>query len=292
MLSLTQIKRELGFGISETQYDPDLARYIRQVHDLIRDETHRDIAWRVSNIKKINATTVELECFGHGLTTGDTILLAGTDSTPTTDGEFVVTVTTADALRITTVDLTKSGEDAALHVQKIRKFVVDDSNEVWLPQMALPFDSITELAVFVDDAWTVVDPVDYELSGDLRYKKSVSLVWTGDGTATDDGEGNTYYTGSSWPLIGVFPRGQYALRQLSSQKNMRVTYWAGLRVVPEALRMAAESLVLDLFESAGGPKDIASVSEEGVSSTRMSGQERKEHKLSADHVIESWRARL
>jgi hypothetical protein len=291
VISLASLKAELGFGLDETQYDYDLLRYLGQVMDLVRDETHRDIAWRIDRIETKATGTVDLRSAGHGLQGGESILVAGSNSTPSVDGEYVVTVVDEDMLRITAAAVTKVGTDAALHIHRTKLFRIDGGNHVWVPQVATPFYAITELKVWYRGEWVLVDPDDYDLCGDT-YRKSVSLVFTGSGTATDDGAGNTYFDGSYWPIETTYPRGQYGLRQRSSMDTMRMSYWAGLRVVPARVKQAIESLVMELFEAAGGPKDIASVSEEGVSSTRMSGNERKEHVMSPDHVLNSWKARV
>lgn len=293
MMKLASLKTELGFGIDDTKYDPDLLRYAAQVTDMVREQTNREIAWRISGITTTAAGFVTLTCIGHGLQGGETILVAGSNSTPGIDGEYVATVIDGNTLRITfAAAITKDGDDAALHVHREHKFAVTNGMSQWLPHACTPFHAIKSLKVWHREAWSLVDPNDYELGGDTRTRKAVILNWTGESDSTNDGAGNTYFDGGGWPIRRSYPRGQYGLRTKSSYNTMWVTYWAGLRVVPAALLQAQESLVLDMFENQGGPKDIASMSEEGVSSTRMSGAERAEHMLSPQHIISGWRARL
>jgi len=301
VISLSQVRAELegesgtgaAIGTLTAKDEADLKRYIGQVADIVRDETHREIAWRVSEITTTTTGTADLLVIGHGLQGGERVLVAGSNSTPSVDGEYVANVIDEDTVRVTVpADVTAPGTDAAFHVQRVKKFRSDSSSLLWVPQVATPFYAITELSVCSGDEWLLVSTNDYELGGDLRSRKSVSLDWLGNETALDDGNGNTYFKGVGWPMEYGYPDGQYGLRKLSGHENIRMTYWAGLRVVPGRLKAAVESLVLELYEGAGGPKDIASVSEEGVSSTRMRGEERRQHIISPDHAIYAWKARV
>jgi hypothetical protein len=293
MITLAALKSELGFGHDDTKYDPDLIRISSYVVDMVRQETGREIAWRVSGIATKATGTADLLCIGHGLQGGETILIAGSDSTPSVDGEYEVTVLDENRLRVTFANaITKEGTTAVLHVERSHKWPIRNSLSQWIPQFATPFYAIKSLKVWNRDGWVLIDPADYELGGDTRTRKSVVLNWTGEGTATTDGSGNAYYVGHGWPMKRSYPRGQYGLRTVSQENTMWMTCWAGLRVIPAALQQAMESMVLDMFENQGGPKDIASVSEEGVSSTRMSGAERAEHMLSPQHIISAWQARV
>ena len=86
-------------------------------------------------------------------------------------------------------------------------------------------------------------------------------------------------------------RHQYALARQSGLDNHRLTFYAGTSTVPKDVVMAGESMVCDLFERQGGPKDVASRSFEGVTSSSMQGAERASHVFSPESMMATWAAR-
>lgn len=275
MLTLKSVKQELGLPSDNATSDADLQRYIRQIIARIRQRTGRTIAWACDDLQK-GSTTVDLRVIGHGMRTGDYAYVQGSDSTPSADGAYQVTVVDSDTLRITKT-LTKSGRTATVHPKLTAEFRSNRADYCWIPQRWVPLLEIVELYFRSDSTtWTLQDSDDYRLIQDPVMPKAAKIEWLG--------------TSGGFPVWINFPRNQYALREISQANNVRMVFYAGHDRVPDELQMAAESLVMDLWEMSGGPKDVQSVGEGGVSSTRMTGVERTGHLLSPDSIISSWRA--
>ena len=275
MLTLKSVKQELGYPNENATSDEELKRYIRQVTGRIRQRTGRLIAYACDDIQK-GTTTADLRVIGHGLRTGDYIYVEGSDTTPSADGEYQVTVVDVDTLRITKT-LTKAGRAATVHPKLTAEFRSVREDYCWIPQRWVPLLEITKLYFRSDQTtWTLQDSSYYRLVQDPVLPKAAKIEWIG--------------SSGGFPVWTEFPRGQWGLRQKSSAVNVRMEFYAGTDRVPDEIQMAGESLVMDMWEMSGGPKDLQSVGEGGVSSTRMSAAERKDHLLSPDSIISSWRA--
>lgn len=274
MLTLRAVKQELGLPVDDATSDASLKRYIRQIVARIRQRTGRAIAWECDSVEN-GATTADLRVIGHGMRTGDFAWVTCPDSTPAIGAAYAVTVVDPDTIRIT-VTLTKPGRSGMIHPKLTAEFRSNRADYCWIPQRWVPLLDIVELYFREDETtWTLQDSDDYRLIQDPVMPKAAKIEWLG--------------TSGGFPVWINFPRSQYALRELSQANNVRMVFYAGHDRVPDELQMAAESLVMDIWENSGGPKDLQSVSEGGVSSTRMSGPERMGHLLSPDSVISSWR---
>lgn len=275
MLTLTALKLELGIKESNENLHPVLSQIISQVVSRIRHRTDRKIAWVSDQIIQRGAD-VAIRCIGHGLRSGQVVTIAGSNSTPTIDGDQTIGVIDQDTLSIAAITLTAAGTFATIHPQIIQEFRALARDRAWVPEQLTPFLELEELAdLNGDNTWGVVDPADYKVPYDQRTSKGV-LIERLDGWFT---------------TITKFPRGQYGLREKSRTSGVRITIRAGMPEPPSELVMAGLSMCADLFERQGRGKDQASFSFEGVSRSSMAGAERKEHILSPDSIIESWRAR-
>lgn len=275
MLTLTEARLEIGLEEGDTTDDADLSRSIRQVVSRIRQRTERFIAWRTDSITQVN-TDVHIRCIGHQLNTGETVRVENSDCTPSLDGVHIVSVLNEDTLVITGETITEPGTRATLHPLWAADFVGLESNPIWIPQQYLPLLEITQVSVRTSlTEWEAVDATDYFQSTDDDQAKAMSLT----------------RTSGCWPVVRAFPRYQHALARRSNLKNIRVQFYCGTRTVPHDIEMAGLSMVCDLYEMQGGPKDLQSTSFEGVSSQRMTGVEAQSHVFSPESVMMSWVAR-
>jgi len=82
----------------------------------------------------------------------------------------------------------------------------------------------------------------------------------------------------------------FSVRRNSTEKSILLEGYVGLRYLPGELEMAILSMCCEMAELEGMPKDIQQSSFEGVSRSRLTGDERKQQLLSHDRVLLSWKA--
>jgi len=287
LLTFADIKSELGIDLDDTDTDPSIARILRMVCSRIRQQTGRQIHWVADRFSVAsNGTTVDCRCIGHGLTSGATAKIASSTTNSSVDGTYTnVTRINQDSLRFTLEtaidsELIEEWNDAGLtasavlHPTQSVECQPTSPRDIWVPQRALPWLEATTLAIWTGETWTALDSDDWYSQFDSEPAKAGRLCT--EGTFEIPGQ--------------VLPK-RLGLRKRSTDRNYRITYRAGASECPGDVQMAAMSLVCDMFELEGGGKDHQSESHEGSSLTRMSGDERREHLLSADNVISSWKAR-
>jgi hypothetical protein len=277
VLTLSAVKSEMGIASSNTGDDADLLRVIRQVVARIRLRTERGIAWVTDNVEQAGSA-VKIRVIGHGWRTGQVVRIAGSNCTPTLDGEKTITRVDEDHITIPSITLTDVPDSmfATLHPKSTKEVRAISTNRMWVPEQITPFLSVE--AIYdrqSDDSWDEVDSDDYEVVDDPTVQKAVQI---------------NRLTGSF--VRGVqYPRRQYGLRERSKFTTIKIEVWAGAPVVPDDVVMAGLSMVNDMWERAGRGKDEASFSFEGTSRSVMSGDERREHLLSPDAILSSWIAR-
>lgn len=277
MLSLSSVRNELGIDPSDDTYDADLKRFIRQVVARIRQRTNRYICWQTDQIVQ-EGNNLVLRCVGHQLKTGEIIRVVGSDTVPSVDADYTITVRDRDTIVIpySAGDLSDDGTYATLHPKWVAEFPATDHRMLWVPQRYLPLLIVDRIEVRdALDEWTVLDPSDYRLTSDDDTAKALAIE----------------RLSGVWPVDYTVPRYQYRLARRSGLNNIRMVFYAGTATVPDEIVMAGESLVCDLWERQGGGKDVASVSFEGVSATRLQGTERESHVHSPDNVLVTWAAR-
>lgn len=293
IVSLSRIKAELSEDWTDTREDEFIERYLSHASDIVRNRTHREIHWKIQKFNQVNSK-LWCRCHAHGLSTGDTVKVTGT----TVDGEHTLEVVDANTLYIPEDPgaLSTSELEGVLHVQRVADMPIHDANTIYIPQQYVPAESVILLQVWNNGQWETVHADDYTWE-QTRDGKTAKIVWTSDGetvyTADSANPAPLYQPGlgNGFPVRFEYPRGQYGLRRQSRRKDARLTYWAGLPRPPYELEMAAESIALDLWERSGGPKDLASASEEGVTSQKLTAEERRQAVLSSQQVIDNWAVR-
>ena len=275
MLTLSNVKAELGITVAD--HDTDLTRMIRQTVSRIRQRTQRKICWQIQSITD-TGTVYLINSIGHGLQTGETVKIQNSDCAPVIDGDHVITRVDADNFSVpqSAGALTSSGSSGSAHPLWAFEFASMNQRFLWIPQIYMPLITVSQVEVRTAlETWEIVDATDYERSSEDSEAKAMALV------ALDD----------YWPVTRSYPRYQYALSRTSNLNNVRVTAYVGTYFTPDEIQMAGHSMVADLFERQGGPKDIAGTSFEGVSVNKLAGVERKEGIWSPESVLMSWRAR-
>ena len=277
MLTLSAVKSEIGIASSNTGDDADLFRIIRQVVSRIRQRTERGIAWVTDHVEQAGSA-VKIRVIGHGWRTGQVVTIAGSNCTPTIDGQHTISRIDEDHITIPSITLTTVSDAtfATLHPRMTKEMRSISGDRMWVPEQLTPFLSIDALYDReIDDSWTEVDTDHYELLDDPTSQKAVQI---------------NRLEGAFTRAI-AYPRRQYGLRERSRLTTIKITVWTGAPVVPDEVVMAGLSLVNDMWERAGRGKDESSFTFEGSSRSVMTGDERREHLLSPDSIIASWIAR-
>src|SRR5262245_19869135 len=117
LTTLTALKVDLG--ISGASEDARLTSILRGVCHIVRNHC---AGWCFGGV--ISATSVAnptvVTAIGHGLSTGETIIVSGSNSTPTIDGERIITVTGPDTFTVP-VNVTIAGT-AGNYALKLTEF--------------------------------------------------------------------------------------------------------------------------------------------------------------------------
>jgi hypothetical protein len=277
VLTLSAVKSETGIVTSNTGDDADLLRVIRQVVSRIRQRTDRGIGWVTDSIVQ-DGSAVRLRVIGHGWRTGQLVKIAGSNCTPSLDGERSITRVDEDHVTIPAITVSAFAENsfATLHPKQTKEIRALSSERAWVPEQLTPFLEINEIHDrAANDDWGLINADDYELQDDPTVSKAVQI---------------NRITGA-FPKAVKYPRGQFGLRERSRTTTIKISVWAGAPVMPEEVVMAGLSMVNDVWERAGRGKDESSFSFEGTSRSVMSGDERREHLLSPDAILSSWTAR-
>lgn len=274
MLTLNQAKIELGITLSDTGSDTELSRSIRQVIGRIRQQTMRGIAWVCDRVLSVNSEA-QLRVIGHGWRTGQIVKCNGSTFAGL-NAVHTITVIDRDTIEVN-IDVAEDIENTefTVHPKTVKDIVPTKPNRLWIPEQMTPCLSIVEIADNDgDNDWTALASDDW-FANDVAGKKIVEVE----------------------RIEGVFlvpidvRRGQWGLRTRGAKETVRITVYEGSDVPPDAMVLAALSLVCDMYERAGRGKDEASFSFEDVRRQAMTGLERQEHVLSATSVINSWVAR-
>lgn len=252
LATLSAIKTHLG--ISGSTEDTALSALIRQVTEAIRSYTHRNLGDAISSITA--AASAVVTSLGHGLETGDTIVVYGSDCTPTIDGSRVVTRLTDDtfSVPITTSVAGTAGFFARQFVEFHRG---GGTSRLYLRET--PVQSIS--SIYLDNAA-------YWGSADGAFAASTLLT---DGTdyalVLDDSRGQESRSGlierinDAWPSIVVRPSGLLAGMPQPGLGNIKVTYVGGYRRLPGDIELAIARYVATIRNEAkaGGPLESESL---------------------------------
>jgi hypothetical protein len=276
MLTLTQVKQEIGIDTPDSGDDPELSRLVRQVIHRIRQITMRGIAWTCDRVESVGSKA-RLRVIGHGFRTGQTAKIRGSGLSALDNAtSHTLTVINQD-----TIELTVDGQLLECHftVHPLATELVTPINadRVWVPEKLTPLLEVKSIDDLIEvNTWEEISSSDYFFEpSDVRGKKIVEVV-------RDEG---------TFLIPMHVRRGQYALRTRSNQKTVRISAWTGSDIPPEEIVMAGTSLICDLHERRGTGKDRASYSFEDVQRTGMTGEERMACLVGPTSPLNSWIAR-
>jgi hypothetical protein len=266
MVPLATLKDELG--VTSTDLDTMLNRAIAQVTSIVRQRTNR---W-LFGLGAVTGTTSSLTVtsFEHGLRTGAKVRLV--DDSGTVTGNYVVASSTRHSFVTTTGLVSGIVTDSSCSVHPYRETYCHGSGnfDLWVPAVLVPIESLVVCRVNdLDVAFTLEDQ-DADAKS-VRLRRNDLTVWRRE----FDYRGNSR---------------TFSYRRNSPEKSVLLEGYVGLRYLPGDLEMAVLSMCCEMAELEGMPKDIQQSSFEGVSRSRLQGDERKQQLLSQDRVLLSWKA--
>lgn len=266
MVPLATLKDELG--ITSTDSDTMLNRAIAQVTSIVRQRTNRWIFGCGTATGSTSSLTVQ--CLEHGLRAGAKVRLVNDAGTVT--GNYVIATATRHAFVTTTGLGSGTVTDEAVSVHPYRETYCHGSGnyDLWLPAVLVPIEVLSVCKVNDLDVAFTQEEQDADPRS-VRIRRNDLTVWRRE----------IDYRGNSLA---------FSVRRNSPEKSILLEGYVGLRYLPGELENAVLSMCCELAELEGMPKDIQQSSFEGVSRSRLTGEERKQQLMSHDRILLSWKA--
>lgn len=267
MALTTLTATKLHLGISGSAEDSALAAWIRSASAIVRSETGR--YWcGVIQANTAAAATV-ITCYGHGLATGDTISISGSNCTPTIDGARTITRTGTDTFTVP-VTVTVAGTAGIFAVTRTEYYAGRGT-----PFLALNQTPVQSVASIYEDSGAyygeasgafgastlLTAGTDYCLSRDNASSAAVST------------SGIILRIGASWPAASQKLSGLLSKAAMPGLGNIKVTYTAGLEFMEPDLELAVMQVAASLRQSASSGGALQSESLDYYSYSRASGSE-------------------
>lgn len=280
--TLAQIKVDLG--VSGSSEDTTLTKWLREAADVIRSYCDRYFGGFISAATVANPTVCT--AIGHGLESGDTIVIANSDTTPTIDGSRVVTRVTDDTFTIP-VNVTVALTNACNYYRTLTEYYEGKGTR----ELLLNQRPVISIGSVYEDRGAYYG----EASGAFA---STSLLTAGTEYVLrrDNGDkaeqslsGIVMRIGSVWPTNAYRQAGDLSYTNLLGLGNIKVTYNAGYAVVPPKVRRAVASLVAAIRAGAGTVGDLASESLDYYSYSKMSPADQAKALTSVKGLLAQYR---
>lgn len=236
-------------GITDTSEDTLLAQLIGVCSDTIRGYAKFWFGAFIASNTLANPTVVT--SYSHGLQTGDTISIAGSNSTPTIDGARVVTVIDQNTFSVP-VNVTGAGT-AGYYSRTFTEFYSGNGTR-FLKLKQRPVQSVTSM---------YLDNSGYWGEGSNAFASTSQLTAGTDfALVRDNGEAiEQSLTGQVAKIAGVWdepasrPRGMLTATRGVALGNIKATYIAGYMPVPMRYQLACMQMVAQVrsTRTVGGP---------------------------------------
>ncbi len=243
LTTLAAVKTHLG--LSDTGEDVPLSQWIAGASAAIRRHVDDYLYGAIGQISSGSAAIVTSP--GHGLETGATITIAGSDSVPTIDGPRSITVLDDQTFSIP-VAITTPGTRGVFSRTYTEFCGGNGTSELRL--MHIPVQSVQ--GVWLDPSGYFGDPTnafaaDTELTQGIDY-----ALWRDD--AADSGVSHrgalVRIDGAVWPRPSARVAGLLASAPGTAYGNIKVVYTAGYLHIPPEAQLAANQLVAQIRKGA------------------------------------------
>lgn len=269
-----------ALGVSGSGEDTALTQWLAEGSALARQITKQYIGGLISANTLANPTVVT--SIGHGLQTGETIVILGSNSTPTIDGERVVTVIDRDTFSVP-VNVTVAGTKGSYAKVVTEFYSGDGTNKLILRQR--PVQAIG--SVYVDADGYFGEGADAFPASSLLTAGSDYCLQRDTTTALAEKSkvGILLRIGGVWPDITRQARGLLSGERSGGMGNIKVTSTVGWGTVPEPTQMAVHMLVGMMRTTQGLGGQIRSLSLDYFSYTLATAAETKDDVLSVKRLL-------
>lgn len=262
LTTLAALKTDLG--ISGSTEDTRLTSLLRNACAIVRAYCRRYLGGVLSAASVANPAVVT--SIGHGLQTGQTIIVSGSDSTPTLDGDRVVTVLTADAFTVpvnVTVAATKGN-----YALKLTEFYAGNGSAKLLLRQT-PVQAVA--SVYQDDSACYGEAAGAFASDTLLTAGEDYCLIRDNGFGGEVSKsGILMRVGSTWPAASQRLSGLLTQGITEGVGNIKVTYTAGYTPVPADLVSAVHQLAAEHRRSSDSGGAMQSESFDYYSYEKMS----------------------
>lgn len=235
LTTLTSVKTHIGIG--DTSEDTLLAQLIGNCSDAIRAYVKRWLGAFVISNTLANPTVVT--SYGHGLQTGDSITISGSNSTPTIDGARTVTRISDDTFSVP-VNVTTAG--TAGYFSKTFTEFYDGTGTPYLKLKQRPVQSIT--TVHEDSDGYFGEPTTAFATADLLTAADDYVLLRDNANATEKSlSGQIVRINGVWSLPAGRLKGVLSDVTDAPRGNIKVVYVAGFAPIPTRYQMACEQYV-------------------------------------------------
>jgi len=257
LVLLSSVKSNLG--IADTSQDAKLTGLIRSAGAIIRNYLNKYIGGLIASNTLANPTVVT--SIGHGLVTGDTIVIGGSNCTPTIDGSRVITRLSDDTFSVP-VNVTVAGT-AGYYAKTLTQFYCGTGQAVLIlsenPVLSLTSVYLDNAAYFGDAAGAFASDTLLDLGVDF---------------ALDKPRGFLINLSGRWPNVNERVAHLLAAGVRDGIGNVKVTWTPGYAEgVPYDISQAASQLVCELLQSAESGGGMQSESLDYYSYSRASAAE-------------------
>ncbi len=246
--------------------DTMLERALAQATRLVRQRTNRWI--HGAAIANGNNTALTVYSVEHGLQAGDKFRLL--DDAGAVTGNYTVASTTRHTVTTTTGAAgTVSNVACSLHPFRTVEMHGSGHRDLFLHGVLTPLAQIVKVQVEGEDVAYTATNTDHERL--VRLRKNDGTIWD-----------------REWTRVGMSPA--FSTVRRSSERSVYVEAYVGSRYCPSDIEMCVMSIVAEMVELEGSPKDVQSSSSEGVQRSRLTGEERAKQTVSPDRVLLNWKA--
>lgn len=239
LATISKIKTALG--ISGSSEDTALTQWLAQVSAAIRADLGQYIGGQITSAS-VAASSV-ITCPGHGLETGDTIVIAHSGTTPTLDGSRVVTRVDDDSFTVP-VTVTVAGTAGLGTFARTYTEFYEGTGRREFRLNQRPVLSITSLYEDLSAAYGEATDA-FAASTLLTAGTHYNLVRDAQAYAEKSRSGWVAKMGGVWtrPVMGT--EGLLVGSAGSSNGSIKVTYTAGYVTIPADIAMAVCALVAE-----------------------------------------------
>lgn len=258
LTTLNLVKQHLGIAASDTSEDAFLTQAIAASVMAVRGYLGGQFIGGMIQANSLANPTV-ITSIGHGLETGDTIVIFNSNSTPSIDGSQTVTYLTNDTFSVP-VNVTVAGTSGT-YARTLTEFYSGSGTELLLLDQR-PVQSIS--SIYLDSGGWFGDPSGSFASGTLLTSGVDYALKRDNNSRTEKG-----LSGIVARINGYWPRPSRSRGDLLTADfgdvygNIKVTYTAGWKTIPPDIIFACNMLIAESrrIATAGGSKQSESFSD-------------------------------